>query len=320
MATTAWPDAEIEIRPAICMRHPTGNQEMFFCFDCNRAFCTYCQLADDSRANHKTHRTIKLKELLRQRKERIAQIRSQLKQYVIKHDTTVNEANKRVDEKNRQLQLINDVIDQFAQKLHQKVEDIKTIAKQSIQNTACQMWEKSPATALQKAADETLANIREVRASLEYEIRRAELDELAMAERSKDIDALGDQLAAFLQLQLQLPDLYAFDLTALRSQLQASIAQLENEVVRSKETFLSSLKCCATLTNWGTVRLVEQQTINAQSLVLPFDTSKTPYVLLVRFRKEIMTSSILRMTIILQRSSHWIWRHDKLQRCTTNVC
>ena len=108
---------------------------------------------------------------------------------------------------------------------------------------AGQIWKKSPATALQKAADATLANICEVRASLEYEIRRAELDELAMADRSKEIDALGDQFATFLQLQIRLPDLSAFDIVTLRTKLQASIAQLENEVVRSMETFLSSLDC-----------------------------------------------------------------------------
>ena len=265
MATTAWPDKEVEIRPAICMRHSTDKQEVFFCFDCNRAFCTYCILADDVRTNHKTHQIIKLKELLSKRKERIAQIRSQLKQYIIKHDSIVNEANKRVDEKNRQLQIINDLIDQFAKKLHQEVEDLKTTAKQFIQNLAGQIWATSPVTALQKAADETLANIREVRASLEFEIRRAELDELAMADRSKEIDALGDRLAALLQLQVKLPDESAFDLSTLRTTLQVSIAQLEKEVVHSKETFLSSLNF--RIADPEGVQLVKQKTINAESRV-----------------------------------------------------
>lgn len=245
-----------------------------FCFDCNRAFCTYCQLADYSCANHKTHRTIKLKELLRQQIQRIAQIRSKLKQYIIKHDTTVNEANKRVDEQNRQLQILNDVIDQFALKLHEEVDELKTIAKQTIQKIAGQKWEKTPATALQKVADETLANIRKVRASLEYEIRRAELDELAMAEKNKDIDALCDQLAAFLQSHIEMPDLSAFDLAALLTHLQATIIQMESKVFLSKAAFIRSLDFHVFL-NPERVRLVEQQTFEAQSLVLPSDKKKT---------------------------------------------
>ena len=117
-----------------------------------------------------------------------------------------------------------------------------------------------------------------MRASLEYEIRRAELDELAMADRSKEIDALGEQLAAFMQLQVKLPDESAFDLLTLRTILQMSIAQLEKDVVRSKETFLSSLNFRVTFLNPERVELVEQQTINAECLVLPSDTSRSPYI------------------------------------------
>ena len=281
MAKAAWGDSEVDVRPAICVRHPPNNQqnqEMFFCFDCNRAFCTYCQLADDNRTNHKPHHTIKMNELTRVQKQRISQIREQLKQYIVKHDSTINEMNSSVSEKQTQIQKLHNLIDQFANRLHQEVEDLKDRAKDLIKNRALLIWDKSPITSIQQAAEATLANIREVRASLEYEIRRCEMDELAMAERSREMDALSDQLAAFLKSEIRLPAASAFDLTALHIQLQSSIAQLEREVSHSKEEFVRKLECRVLFPNPESVRLVEQQAVPAQKLVLPSDQNKTPWV------------------------------------------
>ena len=159
------------------------------------------------------------------------------------------------------------MIDQFAEKLHQKVEDLKASAKQLIQNRALLQWENNPATYIQKAADKSLSNIHKVSASLEHEIQRAEMDELTMAARSKEMDALGVQLAAFLQSQIQLPEPSAFDLAALRTQLQASIAQMGCEVSRSKEEFIRSLDYRVSFPNPERVRLLEQQKFHLQDLV-----------------------------------------------------
>ena len=282
MTATARPDADIEVRSAICMRHQTDSQEMHFCFDCSRMFCAHCQLAEDNCCCHntdlKSHRTIKLKELLHIRKERIAQLRTQLLQYSIKHETSTNEANKLEAEKNRQIQVLDDVIDQFAEKLHQKVEDLKVSAKQLIQNRARLQWEKSPATSIQQAAVESLSNIHKVRSSLEYEIQHAETDELTMATRSKEMDALGVHLAAFLQSQIQLPEPSAFDLAALRTQLQASIAQMGGEVSRSIEEFTRSLDYRESFPNPESVRLVKQQKFHLRDLVLPSDQNQNPNI------------------------------------------
>ena len=278
MTTNARADEGIDTRLALCTQHPEDHQELFFCFDCTHAFCTYCQLADDSSSNHKPHRTIKMKELLANRKERIAHLRSQLEENTSKYDKIVNETSKLADEKSQEIQALKNLIDQFAQKAHKEIDDLKDTATQFIENKALQMWEKSPATSLQKAAAETLSKIFEVRASLEDEIRRAEADELVMAERSTEMDALGDQLSAFLQSQLELPDISAFDLSALRTRLQSCIAQLESEASRSKEVFVRSLDTRVTFPNLEKVRLVEQRTLHGQNLVLPCDESKTPNI------------------------------------------
>ena len=278
MMTTARPDfdSELEFRPAICKRHPEDS-EMLYCYDCSRAFCAYCQRADDIRTSHREHNTIRLKELLGVRKERIAQLRKQLKEFTVKHDADLDDANKLVLSKNRQIQALKDLIDQFAQKLHQEVEELIETAKRFIQNKVLQMWEKSPATTLQTAADKTLSNILEVRDSLVSEISLTERDELSMAERSDEMDALGDQLDSFLQSPVQLPDAASFDLVALRAQLQASIAQLENEMSRSREAFVRSIDYCVFPTP-DRVQLVEHQSLKAQNLVLPTDENKTPNI------------------------------------------
>ena len=132
------------------------------------------------------------------------------------------------------------------------------------------------AASLHKVADDTLSKIRQVRTTLEYEICRAESDELVMAERSNEMDALGNQLAVFLQTQIQ-SDPTAFNFVDLHTQLQTSITKLEHEVSRSKETFIRGLVNCLTFSNPERMRLVEKQTINCR-VVLPTDKNKLPKV------------------------------------------
>ena len=279
MDKAALADSEGDIRPAICVRHPISNkqekQEMYFCFDCNRAFCSFCQLSDDNRTNHKPHNTIKMQKLIRIRKERIEDIREKLKQYISKHDSTITEMNTSINEKEKQIKLLNEEIDQFVNRLHQKVDDLKVEANKMIKNKVSLLWDRSPIISINKIAEEALANIREVRASIEYEIKRCEMDELTMAERGKEMDALSDKLEAFMQSQIQLPAASGFDLKPLRTQLQASIAQLDREVTRSKEAFIQMFNSQTMFQNPDSVRIVEQQEVPAQKLVLPSEPNKT---------------------------------------------
>ena len=95
------------------MQRSSGPQEIFSCFYCTRAFCTNCELAADigTNPNHRAHRTIKLKQQVRIRRERFAQLRAQLKQSNSKLE----------DEKNWQIQLLNGVIDQLADELYEDI-------------------------------------------------------------------------------------------------------------------------------------------------------------------------------------------------------
>ena len=143
-------------------------------------------------------------------------------------------------------------------------------------NKASNVWNKSPITSTQQVAKKTLANMHEVRASLENEIRRCEMDELTMANRSKQMDVLSDQLEVFLQIQL--PAASAFDLTTLRTQLQESIAQLESEVSHSMEAFVRTLDSHLMFPNPDIVPLVERQAVGSQRVVILSDNNKTPVV------------------------------------------
>lgn len=252
---------------------------MLLCFDCTRSSCQ--KFASDCRKNHKEHRTVKLEEFLRSRKERTAQLRALLEKHIATDEATMSEANKlavTAAEENRQIRVLTDLIDQCAQKLHQEVDCLKVRATQFIEHRAHQLWEKrsvSVASYVQEAIDETLSNVRDVRTSLEHEIQRAEADELT---RSIEMDALGEELAALLQSRPQrIPDAAAFELTALRTQLQASIEQLERDVSRSSEALMRSLafEPRVPFADADRVRLVEQQAFHMQELVLPSDRKPT---------------------------------------------
>ena len=131
---------------------------MFFCYDCNGVFCSYC--VDDNLTNHKPYSTIQMQKLMRIRKKRIATIREQIKEFIEKHDSTNNEINKNEDEKQKQIQFSNDMIDQFAKKLHREVDDFKVGAKDMIKTNASNTWNKNPTTSTQQVAVNTRLHTR----------------------------------------------------------------------------------------------------------------------------------------------------------------
>ena len=157
------------------------------------------------------------------------------------------------------------MIDQFAKKLHREVDDFKVGAKDMIKTNASNTWNRKPITSTQQVAVNTLANISEVRASLENEIRCCEMDELTMAKRSNQMDALSDQLEAFLQSQIQLPAAYKFDLMTQRTQLLTSISEVEHKVLLLMEAFVQTFNTRVMFSNPKTVRLFEQRLFNEQS-------------------------------------------------------
>lgn len=94
---------------------------------------------------------------------------------------------------------------------------------------------------MQHVTDETLPDRLDVCASLEAAILRVEADERVLAAESDEMDALGDRVADFLQSQIQLPGLSAFDLTAFHRQLEASRKLLALDLMNSRDEFFSRI-------------------------------------------------------------------------------
>lgn len=136
MSTTAEPVTKPAVRKATCIRHPDGNQEMFFCTDCIRVFCTRCRLDDDSGVNHKEHHLIRLDEQLHAKRQRIAQLRVQLEQCGTDLEAAVAAVDEVSREKGRQLVALDNLIDEWSQRFHQRVEEFNSRAKQFIRNKA----------------------------------------------------------------------------------------------------------------------------------------------------------------------------------------
>ena len=75
-----------------------------------------------------------MNEWLSERRKRIKQLQTQLEEYSTKHDKATKEAEKkRVDEKNRQLQALDETIDQLAHTLHQEIDELQVTAKKLVQ-------------------------------------------------------------------------------------------------------------------------------------------------------------------------------------------
>ena len=92
------------------------------------------------------------------------------------------------------------------------------------------------------------------------------------------MDALSDQLEAFLQSQIQLPAAYKSDLMTQRTQLLTSIAEVEHNVLLLMEAFVQTFNTRVMFPNPKTVRLFEQRLFNEQCLVLSSDQFKSAKV------------------------------------------
>ena len=70
-------------------------------------------------------------------------------------------------------------------------------------------------------------------------MRRAEVEELHMAEGSREIDTLADRIADFMRLDVRLPAATDFELRDLNESLDVSIAAFEAEVSEKLDELLS---------------------------------------------------------------------------------
>ena len=208
------------------------------------------------------------------RRERIAQLRGLIKQFNSKDSAAIGDMWDLIHEKNSQIDLLDDLIDQVARKLHHQIDELQATAKETVEKTALQMWEASPTGSLVQKANEKLLPGRMLCASLEDEIQRAEADEVVMLSRSEVVDALGDQLVALLQSQIRLPTASSFDFATLWNRFQKSSEEMGLIMSRSTEAFIRSLDNqmpAVSIPNEDNVQLEEQQSFEAESLLSPFE-------------------------------------------------
>lgn len=80
---------------------------------------------------------------------------------------------------------------------------------------------------------------RTARAALEHEMRRAEVEDLHMAEGSHEIGTLAERIAEFMRLDFKLPAATDFELSDLTESLSVSITAFEAEVSGKLDELLS---------------------------------------------------------------------------------
>ena len=177
---------------------------------------------------------------LQQRRERIAAIKSDVKKYTEKHDTLRQSISfELVDAKKKQLQSGFDIIDEFAQRLHRKVDFLKSSLKATFEQQAELKWASGTNASLIDDAEKALDTARTARAGLEHEMCRAELEELHLVEGSREMEALADRIANFVRLDVRLPAATDFELRDLNERLNASVAAFEAQVSEKLDELLS---------------------------------------------------------------------------------
>ena len=230
-----------EIHRAICVRHPNCI-ELHFCLNCNQVFCSDCRTADMERVNHLNLLTKPLQEVLNQRTERLTAIRKLIKDYIVKHDTTMEAVQKMQTEQKDQLEVLNKSVDEFAAQIVAEVEEIKFEAKLTIAKRAAAIWSENPGVTRLKEIEAELSKMREVRAKIDHEVRLCDRDELYLAEKNEDIEKNASKLLKFKQETLQLPDKSCFQLFELQTELLAHMTQLKRELLSMKIKFLNELQ------------------------------------------------------------------------------
>ena len=262
---TAWRD-DLIVQPARCLKHPKCTTGHFYCSDCNRVCCGECRVEADERFNHKKHNTIPLEQHLQQRHERVATIKSDVKKYIDKHDRLRHSISFVLDEtKQKELQSGYDIIDELVDRLHRKVSSLQLTLKDTFKQQAEQKWTAATNARLVDNAEKALDAARTARAALEHEMRRAELDELHMAEGSREMDALADRIANFMQLDVRLPSASDFELRELKEQLKGSVTVFETDVSGKVDNLLSRVNQTRTL------RLSETGVITKEQLKIQSD-------------------------------------------------
>ena len=263
------------VQPARCLKHPQCDNELFYCFNCNRVCCRDCRVEVDDRLHHTTHKTSPLEQFLNERREQIKSIKVQL---TLNDSQRSDFLSKLEEAKKTELQKGFSIIDQLVDRLRQQVDTLETKLKSLFKQQAELVWAAAPHTSLLNKVNESNEATRACRETLEHEMRRAELDELQMAEGSRELDALADRLAHTLRLDVPLPALHEIELTDLKKALADAVAHFEATVASARDKLLTRVLQPAAEALARIPTIVETGIIDSSQLKTPSDRLD-PYIL-----------------------------------------
>ena len=263
------------VQPARCLKHPQCDSDLFYCFICNRVCCRDCRIEVDEGLHHKTHKTSPLAQFLNERSERIKGIKVQL---TVNDSQRIDFLSKLEEAKNTELQKGFSIIDQLVYRLKQQVDTLETKLKSLFKQQAELVWAAAPHTSLVNKVYESNEAARTYRETLEHEMRRAELDELQMAEGSRELDALADRLAHTLQFDVPFPASHEIELTDLKKALADAVAHFEATIASARDKLLKRVlqPAAGALARFPTI--VGTGIINSSQLKTPSDRLD-PYIL-----------------------------------------
>ena len=230
----------LAVQPTRCLKHPKCTTNHFYCIECNRVFCSDCRNEADDRFNHTKHKFFPIETYLQQRRERIATIKSDVRKYMDKHDRLRNSILFVVEETMKnELQIGYDIIDEFSDRLHQTVSKLQSSLRTTFKQQAQLKWASSTNSRLIEEAKNALEVTHSAWDSLEHEMRRAEEDELHLAEGSREMEALFDCIANFMRLDASLPAATDFELRDLKESLNRAVAAFEVGVSEKLDELLA---------------------------------------------------------------------------------
>ena len=263
-------NAEEEIHRALCVRHPKC-KELHFCFNCSLVFCADCRKLEMERVNHLKHLTEHLQNVLNRRNEQMIAIRKIIKDYIEKHDTTMERMLKLQEEQTAQLKNLNKSVDKFAAQLVAEVENMKVEAKLTIATRAAAIWSENPEVTGLKKIETELSEIRDIRAMIDHEVRLCDRDELYLIEKNKDIEKYANKLSEFKQKSFEIPDKCCLQLFELQRELLDHMKRIQRELSSAKDKFLKGLQEVSPFKNPDKLSVVAKPvaTFPNEKLLLP---------------------------------------------------
>ena len=267
------------IHRALCVRHPNCN-ELHFCFNCSLVFCSDCRKIDLERVNHLKHSTEPLPNVLNQRKQQMTAIRMIIKDYIVKHDTTMEAMLKMQTEQKDQLEALNRRVDEFAAQLVAEVEQIKVEAKLTIAKRAAVIWSENSEVTRLKQIESELSEMRNIRAMIDHEVRLCDRYELYLIEKNKDIEKYANKLSDFKQKPLEIPDKCCLQLFELQRELLEHITRMQRELSSATDKFINGLQEVSPFPNPDQLSVVANfvAIFPKEKLLLPNEKDKSPSI------------------------------------------